>query len=281
MTITSSSRNCSRLYGNVWDECYTNGINFTLSAMMKIAVIQFGIVTMFAGVVLAPIPGLCHSLPQTAMTRFLDPSLLAQVASYRPLVDAANQQEQLGNQAADRFSVAFAQFLNAPNRGRALKLTNVIIQTSGQAAVHLQRSSELGLQSLPYYAADPSAQTALDTTYRIQGELAQVYRSYNQLSKQTRSAIQANDGAKANMLGTKFAMLDEKKAQLVEMSQQVAQAYQNRSNAVNAQLINNLNTQMRNGVIQRGQATKCMVSNLPYGSPSQVANNAGAYCNSP
>lgn len=65
------------------------------------------------------------------------------------------------------------------------------------------------------------------------------------------------------------------------MSQQVSQAYRNRSNAVNAQLINNLNTQMRNGVIQRGQATKCVVSNLPYSSPSQVANNASAHCNSP
>jgi hypothetical protein len=179
MTITSSSRNCSRLYGNVWDECYTNGINFTLSVMMKIAVIQFGIVTMFAGVVLAPIPGLCHSLPQTAMTRFLDRSLLVQVTSYRPLVDAANQEEKLANQAADRFFAVLEQFWNAPNRDRAFKLTNVLIKTSGQAAVHLQRNSELGLQSLPYYAGDlASAQTALDTTYRIQGELAQVYLIY-------------------------------------------------------------------------------------------------------
>ena len=248
--------------------------------MMKLSVIQLAIVTMLAGV-LVPIPGLCHSLNRTEATQSLDSSLLAQVASYRPLVDAANQEEQLGTQAADRFSAAFARFLNAPNRGQALKLTNVLIKTSGQAAIHLQRNSELGLQSLPYYAADPSAQTALDTTYRIQEELAQVYRSYNQLSKQTRSAIQTNDVAQANMLGTKFAMLDEKKTQLVQMSQQVAQAYKNRSNAVNAQLINNLNPQMRDGVIQRGRATKCMVSNLPYGSPSQVANNASGYCNSP
>ena len=248
--------------------------------MMKLSVIQLGIATVFIGV-LVLIPGLCHSLNRTEMIQSPDPILLAQVASYRPLVNAANQEEQLANQAADNFFVAFEQFLNAPNRDGALKLTNVLIQTSGQAAVHLQQGSELGLQSLPYYAADPSAQTALDTTYRIQGELAQIYRSYNQLSKQTRSAIQANDGAKAKILGTKFAMLNEKKTQLVQMSQQVSQAYRNRSNAVNAQLINNLNTQMRNGVIQRGQATKCMVSNLPYGSPSQVANNASAYCNSP
>jgi hypothetical protein len=247
---------------------------------MKLSVIQLGVMMTFTGV-LVSIPGLSHSLNRTEMTKYPDSSLLAQVASYRPLVDAANQEEKLANQAADNFFAAFEQFLNAPNRDRALKLTNVLIQTSGQAAVHLQRTSELGLQSLPYYVADPSAQTALDTTYRIQGELAQIYRSYNQLSKQTRSAIQANDGAKVNMLGTKFAMLNEKKTQLIQMNQQITQAYINRSNAVNAQLINNLNTQMRNGVIQRGRATKCMVSNFPYGSPSQVANNASGYCNSP
>ncbi len=137
------------------------------------------------------------------------------------------------------------------------------------------------MQSLPYYAADRSAQTALDTTYRIQLELAQIFRNYNQLSIQLRSAIQANDSAKARVLGTKFAMLDEKRAQLIQISQQVSQAYINRSNAVNAQLINNFNQQMRNGIVQRGRATKCMVSNLPYGSPSQIANNASGYCNSP
>jgi 23S rRNA G2445 N2-methylase RlmL len=76
-------------------------------------------------------------------------------------------------------------------------------------------------------------------------------------------------------------MLNEQRTKLNQMSQQVAQAYKNRSNAANAQLINNLNTQMRNGIIQRGRSTKCMVSNLPYGSSAQIANNAGAYCNSP
>lgn len=76
-------------------------------------------------------------------------------------------------------------------------------------------------------------------------------------------------------------MLGGQRTQIVQMQQQITQAYINRSNAVNAQLINNLNVQMRNGIIQRGQATKCMVSNLPYGSPAQVANNASAYCNSP
>ncbi|WP_310413165.1 hypothetical protein [Chamaesiphon sp. OTE_8_metabat_110] len=248
--------------------------------MMKLSGIQLGIVTMLAGV-LVPIPALSHSLNRTEKTR-LTSSLLAQVARYRPLVDAANQEEQLANQATTKYAAAFEQFRNAPNRDRAFKLTNVLIQTSGQAAVHLQRNSELGLQSLPYYAGDPaSAQTTLDTTYRIRGELAQVYRGYNQLSKQTRSAIQARDDAKLNVLLTKFTMLNEKGAQLVEMSNQVAQAYQNRSSAVGAQAIGNLNNQMRNGLNQRGQSTKCMVSNLPYGSPSQVAGNASAYCNSP
>jgi hypothetical protein len=247
---------------------------------MKLLPMQLGVITIFVSISM-PIPVLSHSLNQTEVTKHPDSMVLVQVASYRHLVDAANQEEKLANQAANSFFAVFEQFLNTPNPNQALELTNVLIQTSGQAVVHLQRCSELGLRSLPYYAADPSAQTALDTTYRIQGELAQIYRSYNQLSKQTRSAIQANDKAKVKVLGTKFAMLNEKKTQLIQMSQQVAQAYKNRSNAVNAQLINNLNTQMRNGVIQRGQATKCMVSNLPYGSPAQIASNASGYCNSP
>ena len=247
---------------------------------MKLSFIQLGIAAMFIGV-LVPMPGLSHSLDRAETTKYPDSSLLVQVASYRPLVDAANREEQLANQAADNFFATLDQIPNAPNRNRVLQLTNVLIQASGQAASRLQRGSELGLQSIPYYAADPSAQIALDTTYRIQAELAQIYRSYNQLSKQTRSAIQAGDGTRVNVLLTKFSMLDEKKTQLVQMSQQVSQAYKERSNAANAQLINNLNTQMRNGLIQRGRATKCMVSNLPYGSPSQVANNASGYCNSP
>jgi hypothetical protein len=225
-----------------------------------------------------PIPVLSHSLNRTEAIEQPRSMVLAQVASYRYLVDAANKEEKLANQASDNFFAAFRQFLKTPeNRS----LDRVLIQTSGQAAVYFQRCGELGLQSLPYYAADPSAQTALDTTYRIQLEMAQIFRNYNQLSIQTRSAIQTNDGAKAKVLGTKFAMLDEKRAQLIQIGQQVSQAYVNRSNAVNAQLINNLNTQMRNGVVQRGRATKCMVSNLPYGSPAQIANNASGYCNSP
>lgn len=248
---------------------------------MKLSLIQLGIATMFIGV-LVPMPGLSHSLNQTETTKYSDSSLLAQVNSYRSVVDAANREEQLATQAADNFVATLAQISSAPTQGRALQLTNALIQTSGQAAVHLQRSSELGLQSLPYYAGDPaSVQTTLDTTYRIQGELAQIYRSYNQVSKQMRSAIQAGNGARVNVLLTKFSMLDEKKTQLVQISQQAAQAYQNRSSAVGAQSISNLNTQMRNGLIQRGQATKCMVSNLPYGSPGQIANNARGYCNSP
>jgi hypothetical protein len=247
---------------------------------MKLLPMQLGIITIFVSISM-PIPVLSHSLNQTEATKHPDSMVLAQVASYRYLVDAANQEEKLANQAANNFFAVFEQFLKTSNPNQALKLTNALIQTSEQAVIHLQRCSELGLRSLPYYAADPSAQTALDTTYRIYGELAQIYQSYNQLSMQTRSAIQANDKAKVKVLGTKFTMLNEQRAQLIQMSQQVAQAYRDRSSVVNAQLIKDLNIQMRNGVIQRGQATKCMVSNLPYGSPAQIASNASGYCNSP
>lgn len=247
---------------------------------MKLRIIQLSLISMFVGV-LVPIPALSHSLNRTEIRKYPDPSILAQVASYRLLVDAANREEQLATQASANFFTAFEQLISANNDARAIKVANVLIETSTQAANSFQRNSELGLKSLPYYAADPSAQTALDLFYRLNLEMAQTFRKYNQLSKQTRSAFQAGDSAKAKVLGTKFAMLDEQRKQIVQMQQQITQAYKNRSNAANAQLINNFSRQMNNGLIQRGRATKCMVSNLPYGSPSQVASNASAYCNSP
>lgn len=246
---------------------------------MKLFPTQLGIMTIIVGI-LMPIPVISHSLNRTEVIEHPDSMVLAQVDSYRYLVDAASQEAGLADRASDNFFAAFNQLPNA-SAGQDLELTNALIETSEQAAAHLQRCADLGLQSLPYYASVPSAQIALDTIYRIQLEMAQIFRNYNQLSIQTRSAIQTNDVAKARVLRTKFAMLDEKRTQLNQMTQQIRQAYKNHSNAVNAQLIDNLNTQMMNGVIERSRATKCMVSNLPYGSPAQIANNASGYCNSP
>ena len=247
--------------------------------MMKLSVIQLGIATMFIGV-LVPIPGLCYSLNRTEMTQYPDSSLLAQVASHRPLVDAAHRENQLARQASANFITAFEQLINTNNNARAIQLTNVTIETSTQAANHVQRNSEFGLKSLPYYAGDPSVQTALGTVFRLQLEVAQNFREYGQISKQARSAFRANNVSQLTVLATKFQMLGEQRAQLLQMQQQITQAYIYRSNAANAQLINNFSRQMGDDIAQRGRAAKCMVSNLPYGSPSQVANNASAYCNS-
>jgi hypothetical protein len=247
---------------------------------MKLSIIQLSLLTIFISG-LVPIPGLSHSLDRTETTTYPDSSLLAQVASYRPFVDTANQEEQLAAQASAKFITAFGQLRNTNDNARAIRLTNVLIETSTQAANHLERSSEFGLKSLPYYAGDPLAQTALDTTYRLLLEISQNFRGYGQIAKQARNAFRANDVSKLQLLSTKFQMLNEQRAQLLQVQQQISQAYINRSNAANAQLINNFSRQMGNGIIQRGQATKCMVSNLPYGSPAQVANNASGYCNSP
>jgi DTW domain-containing protein YfiP len=246
---------------------------------MKLFSTQLGFLTILVGI-LMPISVLSHSSNRTKAIDQPRSILLAQVDSYRYLVDAANKEAGLADRASDSFFAAFNQLPNAPT-GQKLKLTNVLIQTSDRAAVHLQRTSELGFQSLPYYASVPSVQITLDTIFRIQLEMAQIFRNYNQLSIQTRTAIQTNDRATVKVLGSKFAMLNERRAQLNQMTQQVRQASKDRSNAENAQLINNFNTQMRDGVMQRSRATKCMVSNLPYGSPAQIANNASGYCNSP
>ena len=86
------------------------------SSMMKLSVIQLGIATVFIGV-LVPIPGLCHSLNRTETTQYPDSSLLAQVASYRPLVDAANREEPLAMQASTKFFTAMEQLSNTNQDG--------------------------------------------------------------------------------------------------------------------------------------------------------------------
>ena len=248
--------------------------------MLKLLVIQLGSIVAFIGV-LVPIPGLSHSPDRSEISTYPNSSLLAQVDSYRALADAARSEEQLAVQASANFDAAFEQLGSANSNARVIKLTTVLIETSTQAANHYQRSGEFGLRSLPYYAADPAAQTALDTMYRLNLELAQIFLGYGQISRQVRSAFRANNVPRINLLATKLQMLTEQRAELMQMRQQIVQAYRNRSNPASAQLINNFSQQMSNGLIQRGQATKCMVSNLPYGSASQVASNASAYCNSP
>ena len=238
---------------------------------MKLSANQLAIITIFVGG-LMPIPVFSHSHPQHSIR-------LAQAVNYRALVDASNQEERLGNQASSNFLAAFEQTNQTTDRNQALRLTKVLIETSGQAAWHLQRTGEFGRQSLGYYSADPLAQSALDSVYRLQLELAQIYRGYNQLSQQTRTALQSNNSAKLIVLNTKFQMLNERRGEIIQLTQEISQAYVNRSQAANAQIINNFYARMASGVLQRGQATKCMVSNLPYGSPAQIANRPSAYCN--
>jgi hypothetical protein len=246
---------------------------------MRLSVNQLGIITIIVGI-LIPIPVFSHSLNRTELTKHPQHSiLLAQAVNYRALREASNQEERLATQASTNFLNTFTRFSQTTDRDRSIKLTNVLIETSQQATYHLQRTGEFGRQSLGYYRADPLAQTALDSVYRLQLELAQIYQGYNQIAQQTRTALRTNNPSKLILLETKFQMLNEQRVQIIQMTQEISQAYVNRSQAANAQLINNFYTRMGEGVAQRGRATKCMVSNLPYGSPAQIANNPRAYCN--
>jgi FtsZ-binding cell division protein ZapB len=238
-----------------------------------------GIITIFVGGLL---PTTVFSLPLNPieMSKHSQHSIrLAQAVNYRALVDASNQEERLATQASTNFLAAFEQFSQTTDRNQSLRLTNVLIKTSGQATWHLQRTGNFGRQSLGYYRADRLAQTALDSVYRLQLELAEIYRGYNQLSQQTRTALQSNNSSRLIVLSTKFQMLNERRVQIIQLTQEISQAYVNRSQAANAQLIKNFYTRMANGILERGQATKCMVSNLPYGSPAQIASRPSAYCN--
>jgi hypothetical protein len=246
---------------------------------MKLSANQLGIITIFVSG-LMPIPVFSRSLNSPELTKHPQHSiLLAQAVNYSALREASNQEERLATQASTNFLAAFEQFSQTTDRNRSLKITSVMIETSQQATQHLQRTGKFGIQSLGYYRADPLAQTALNSVYQLQLELAQIYRGYNQLSQQTRTALQSNNLPRLMLLETKFKMLNEQRVQIIQMTQEISQAYVNRSQAANAQFINNFYNRMGEGVAQRGKATKCMVSNLPYGSPAQIANNPRAYCN--
>jgi len=246
---------------------------------MKLAATHCWLMTIFAGILL-PLPGLSHSLKPTPSAHFQHSPLLTQAVNYYALAQQAIKEEQLTNQEIANFTAISQQESRETDRSRLLKLYNLASKSADRVADGYQRSSKLGLSSLPYYRADPNAQTALDTIYRIQLEQAQVFRGYSQIYQQADSALRANDVARLTVLATKFRMLHEQQAQLLQMPKQVTQAYRDRSRAANAQLINNLYTRMGESIAQRGQAAKCMVSNLPYGSPAQIASNGSGYCNS-
>jgi hypothetical protein len=246
---------------------------------MKLAVAHCWLMTIFAGILL-PLPGSSHSLKSLPIAHFQHLPLLAQAVDYYALAQQARQQEQITSQEVTNFEAIAQQVHRETNRSRLLKLYNLASRSADRVAAGYQRSARLGLSTLPYYRADPYTQTTLDKTYRIQLELVQVFQGYSQLYQQSSSAVRANNLARLNVLGTKFRMLDEREALLLQTSQQITQAYINRSGAANAQSIDNLYNRMGETTAQRGQATKCMVSNLPYGSPGQIASNASAYCNS-
>ena len=216
----------------------------------------------------------------TPSAHFQHSPLLTQAVNYYALTQQARQQEQLTSQEVTNFEAIAQQVHRETDRSRLLKLHNIARTSADRVADGYQRSAKLGLSSLPYYRADPYVQTALATTYRIQLELAQVFQGYSQLYQQSSSAVRANNLARLSVLGTKFRILDEREALLLQTSQQITQAYINRSSAANAQLISDMYTRMGESIAERGRAAKCMVSNLPYGSPAQIASNGSGYCNS-
>ena len=248
--------------------------------MMKLFVAYHWPLAILVGILL-PLPGLSHSVQTATSASSPDSQLLVQTVDYYGLAQQSRQEQQLTVQEVTRFEAIAQQVHRETNRSRLLKLHDLARKSAERAANHYQRSGTLGLHSLPYYRADPYAQSTLDTVYRIELELAQVFRGYGQLYQQSSRAVQTGNIARLDILATKFKMLDEQEARFLQMTQQLAQAYSNRSAAVNAQSINNAYSRMGEGITQRGRATKCMVSSLPYGSPAQIANNASGYCNSP
>ena len=250
---------------------------------MKLAATHRWLMTIFAGILL-PLPGLSHSLKPTPSAHFQHSPLLTQAVNYYALAQQAIKEEQLTNQEITNFTAISQQESRETDRSELLKLYNLASKSADRVADSYERNSKLGMSGLPYFRADPSAHKLFYTIYQTKLEQAQVLRGCSQIYQQVGSALRANDVARLTVLATKFRMLHEQQAQLSQMPQQVIQAYKDRNRALKAQIINNMYadmyTRMGEGIAERGQAAKCMVSNLPYGSPAQIASNGSGYCNS-
>ena len=246
---------------------------------MKLAATHCWLMTIFAGILL-PLPGLSHSLKPAPSAHSQHSLLLTQAVNYYALTQQAIQEEQVTRQEMANFTAISQQEQKETDRSRLLKLYNLASKSADRVADSYQRSSKLGMSGLPYYRADPYAQKVFYTIYRTKLEQAEVFRGCSQIYQQAGSALRANDVARLNVLATKLRMLYEHHAEVSQIPRQAMQVYRDRSSAANAQIISDMYTRMGESIAQRGQAAKCMVSNLPYGSPAQIASNGSGYCNS-
>ena len=245
---------------------------------MKLAATHPWLMTIFA--LLLPLPGFSHSLKPTPSAHSQHSQLLTQAVDYDALSQQAIQQERVTNQEMANFTAIAQQAHKETDRSRLLKLYNLASKSADRVANGYERSSKLGMSSLPYYRTDPPGHKLFYMVYRSQLEQAQVLRGCSQIYQQAGSALRANDVARLNVLATKLKMLFDYNAELSQIPRQAMQAYRDQSNAAKAQIMSDMYTRMGEGIAQRGQAAKCMVSNLPYGSPAQIASNGSGYCNS-
>ena len=246
---------------------------------MKLTATHHWLLTIFTGILL-PLPGLSHSVKPAPIAHFQHSQLLTQAVNYSALTQQALQEEQVTNQEMANFTAIAQQAHKETDRSRLLKLYNLASKSADRVADSYERNSKLGMSGLPYFRADPYAQKLFETIYRIKWEKAQVLRGCSQIYQQVGSALRANDVDRLSVLATKLGMLFDYHAELSKIPQQATQAYTDRSRAANAQIISDMYTRMGESIAERGRAAKCMVSNLPYGSPAQIAGNGSGYCNS-
>ena len=246
---------------------------------MKLAATHCWLMTIFAGLLL-PLPGFSHSLKPTPSAHSQHSRLLTQAVDYDALSQQAIQQERVTNQEMANFTAIAQQAHKETDRSRLLKLYNLASKSADRVANGYERSSKLGMSSLPYYRADPPGHKLFYMVYRSQLEQAQVLRGCSQIYQQVGSALRANDVDRLSVLATKLKMLFDYNAELSQIPRQAMQAYKDQNNAARAQIMSDMYTRMGEGIAERGRAGKCMVSNLPYGSPAQIAANGSGFCNS-
>jgi hypothetical protein len=82
-------------------------------------------------------------------------------------------------------------------------------------------------------------------------------------------------------LQQRMAQQDYDSNQLTQAMQSLRAGSQAQSQGQISQMYSNFSNTQTQAIIDRGRATKCMVSSSPYGSPAEVQANPSAYCNAP
>jgi hypothetical protein len=239
---------------------------------MKLFARYFGILALSAGV-LSPITALSHTIEPTKSTQLKQPMLLAQVSMA--------EQARLVSTGERQFATALKQ-LNLSSQKPSVESLNTLSSISAQTAQNLK--TLVGIWQQEPTPTQPLANFHAQVLQH-HVEKFETYAGWNEVLAQMISAAQSGDRASFNRLVQgDVKVLKQRMAIHVRKEQHLAKLWQVTKVANQAEMMKigtNLSNMQSQGIADRGRAAKCMVSNLPYGSATQVASSPSNYCNTP